>query len=109
MAKLYISEFANIVAQQGTTKAESLAAQPAITDQTVSIGAGSLQSNPFNAKTNMILVTSDSVCSIVIGAASLNSGAGPTATASNLRIPANVAPIAFAVVPGQILAVITNS
>ena len=100
MAKLYISEFPHGVSSDGTTKPEFLP-QPSLVDQVVVIGAGSLQSNPFSANTKFVLLEADIVCSILFGA-------NPTVTANNMRLAAGV-PIIFGVIPGQVVATITNS
>lgn len=99
MAVLYISEFAGLAAVRGAQA--SIGAQPSLVDQTVAIGAGSAQSKAFGPTTNMVLICADAVCSVLFGA-------NPTATAVNMRIPANF-PMYFAVSPGQKVAVITNT
>jgi hypothetical protein len=99
MSTLYISEFKSL-GSIGTHNVNA-APMPPLVEQTVAIGAGSLQSNAFGANTQVIRVCADSVCSIEIGA-------NPTATATTARIPANV-PEYFAVQPGQKLAVIQNT
>lgn len=101
MATLYISEFRNGTSFIGTSQAQILP-QPAIVDQTVAIGMASAQSSAFDAFTRAVMITTDAICSIVFGD-------DPTATAGNLRLPANGPPVIFAVAPGQKLAVITNS
>lgn len=101
MATLYISEFRKGSSSIGTEHVPVLP-QPAITDQTVVIGAGSLQSAAFNAATRAIMISCDAVCSILIGD-------NPVAAATNFRLPANVPPLEFGVQPGQKIAVITNS
>ena len=106
MAVLFISEFANLAATSG--RDTNVFPMPPVAEQTVAIGASSAQSSAFSAVTNFIRVCADAVCSIEIGASSLNSGTGPAATATKMRIPANV-PEYFAVRPGQILAVIQNT
>lgn len=99
MAVLYISEFANMAGVG--SRPVNVAPMPPLVEQTVAIGAGSVQSNAFSATTQIIRVCADAVCSIVIGA-------NPTATATTMRLAANV-PEYFAVQPGQKLAVITNT
>lgn len=100
MAYLYISEFPNGVSSIGTTK-PGIPPQPSLADQQVGVGMTSAQSNAFNAKTNCILITADTVCSFAIGA-------NPVATAQNMRLAAGTY-LLFGVIPGQKLAVITNS
>lgn len=100
MASLYISEFPHGVSSDGTMKPEFLP-QPSIADQKLTIGATSVQSAPFNVNTRFVLLQADAVCSVAFGA-------NPTATAGNMRIPVGVF-IIFGVIPGQVLAQITNS
>lgn len=99
MATLYISEFANMAGVG--SRFVNTAPMPPLVEQTVAIGGASTQSNAFSATTQVIRVCADSVCSIEIG---LN----PTATATKARLPANVTEY-FAVLPGQVLAVIQNT
>lgn len=100
MATLYVTEFAQSVAMNGSQVGQ-VRALPPLAEQTVAIGAGSVQSNAFNAATNCIRVISDAVCSVEVGA-------NPTAIATTMRLAANV-PEYFAVNPGQKIAVITNT
>jgi hypothetical protein len=100
MTTLYISEFEEPVTTSGTLVGVQLP-QPAITDQTVPIGSSSAASAAFSAKTKAVLLSTDAICSIAFGAS-------PTATAANLRLPANTV-ISFGVVPGQKVAVISNT
>jgi hypothetical protein len=104
VAKLYITEFQNMAAVG--SRFVNVPAMPPVAEQTVAIGAGSVQSNPFNAATAIIRVEADSVCSIEIGP---TASGGPVATANTMRIPASAPGEYFAVQPGQVLAVITNS
>jgi hypothetical protein len=99
MSTVYISEFANMAGVG--TRFVNVAPMPPLVEQTVAISGSSTQSNAFGATTQIIRVVADAVCSIKIGA-------NPTVTAASARIPANV-PEYFAVIPGQIIAVITNS
>lgn len=96
MTTLYISEFANIGAV-GPNYVPILG-QPAIADQTIAIGAASVASNAFNAKTNIVLLSSDTACCIKFGTT-------PTAATTNFRLPANVT-LPFTVIPGSKVAVI---
>jgi hypothetical protein len=100
MAKLYISEFPHGTSSDGTEKPADLP-QPSLVDQVVVIGAGSLQSAPFSMNTRFVLLQADVVCSIAFGA-------NPTATANNMRLAAGV-PIIFGVIPGHVVATITNT
>ena len=101
MYVLYISEYNRVFHVDSGNRPLLMAREPAITDQTVTIGAGSLQSNAFNANTNFVRIEADAVCSILFGS-------NPTAAATNKRISAGV-PEYFGVIPGQKVAVITNS
>lgn len=95
MAVLYISEYANTGGFSG------VGTEPAITDQTVAIAAGSAQSNAFRANTNLVRLHTDAICSVLFGS-------NPTATATNKRLPAGAVEY-FYVAPGQKVAVITNT
>ena len=99
MATLYIAEFVSI-GGTGNFPIQSPLAPP-VAEQTVSIGATSAQSAVFNANTNFVRLATDSACSVEFGA-------NPTATAAKMRLPANQTEY-FAVMPGQKVAVITNS
>jgi len=99
MATLYISEFKSF-ASIGAQPTQVLP-QPSVTDQTVAIGASSTQSSAFNAEPNVVLLSTDAICSVAFGA-------NPTAAATNMRLPANTS-VTFAVIPGQRVAVITNT
>lgn len=99
MATFYISEYPGLAAI-GTT-ISAIPPEPSIVDQAIAIGATSVQSNAFSTTTRLILLSSDTACSILFGA-------DPVATVVNKRIPANV-PMGFAVVPGQKVAVIANT
>lgn len=100
MAKLYVTEFKDIGGFGNFPIAS--AAMPPIADQTpVVIGAGSLQSAQFNPKTTFVRIHTDAICSIAFGA-------NPTATANSARMAANTTEY-FAIVPGQVVAVIQNT
>jgi len=97
MAKLYIAEF-----ERPRNQWVNIANAPPILEQTpVVIGAGSLQSAAFNAKTAMIRVATDAICSISIGA-------NPTATVNTMRMAADQVEY-FSVQPNQQIAVIANT
>jgi hypothetical protein len=103
MAFLYIAEFQGIGAPTGNVVQSPQV--PPITEQRVAIGGGSLASNPFNVKTQIIRINTDAICSIAFGSAA---GSTPTAAATTMRLAANQTEY-FSVYPGQIVAVITNS
>jgi hypothetical protein len=97
MAKLYIAEF-----ERPRNQWVNIANAPPIIEQTpVVIGAGSLQSSAFNAKTAMIRVATDAICSIAIGT-------NPTATVNTMRLAADQVEY-FSVQPNQQIAVIANT
>lgn len=100
MATLYIAEFANIAGIG--TQDPPIVGLPPIAEQTVAIGATTAASSPFNTATRIIRVTTDSVCSIKVGAPT------PTAAITNARLAANSVEY-FAVPPGYEVAVIANT
>lgn len=99
MATLYIAEFRG-QAYLGT-QAPQVVGVPPLVEQTLAIGASSVQSNAFSADTNIIQLSTDSVCSVAFGP-------NPTASATNMRLAANETRY-FVVSPLQKVAVITNS
>jgi len=100
MATLYVTEFQYVGWQRDAV--QLALAPPTVASNNVVIGAGSLQSNPFNAHTNLIRVHCDTVCSILIGA-------NPTATAQqDARMAANQTEYFF-VAPGHRIAVIATT
>lgn len=103
MSTLYITEHARQGRDSGGYVIQGVPEYPALAEQVVTVGAGSVQSAAFNVSTALIVLTSDVVCSVAISA-------NPTATATNRRIPANV-PVEIAVPPGSglKLAAITNT
>lgn len=80
MAVLYISEYEHTGSRP--TDTTTIAAEPAVTDQTVAIGGSSTASSAFNANTNYVRIHTDAICSIQFGTA-------PTATATTKRLAAN--------------------
>lgn len=100
MAVVFITEYADIVSTiRGAT---AIPVDPPLAEQTVAIGAGSLQSAAFNAATKFVRIHTDAICSINCNAAN------PTATATNGRFAANQTEFR-GVSPGNKLAVITNT
>jgi hypothetical protein len=99
MATLYIAEYAAL-AGTGNYPVQSPFTPP-IAEQTVAIGASSAQSAAFNKNTNFVRLHTDAICSVAFGA-------NPTATTSNARLAANQTEF-FGVVPGQLVATITNT
>jgi hypothetical protein len=101
MAVLYITEFDTTKIIEGAGAPGIITDEPPLAEQTVAIGAGSVQSAAFNAGTQMIRVHTDAVCSIAIGT-------NPTASATTRRLAANQTEY-YGVMAGQKLAVIQNT
>lgn len=107
MAILYIREYVGVgMVGNATGQGQAFVAapapvEPALADQTVAIGGSSASSVAFNAKTNLVRLHTDAICSIAFGAS-------PTASATTARMAANQTEY-FVVLPGQKVAVITNS
>lgn len=99
MAVLYIAEYTHFPVRQGNVV--QAPNDPPVAEQTVAIGAGSVQSAAFNAKTRVLRIHTDAICSILIGP-------DPTATAAKARLAANQTEYRV-VQPGDKLAVITNT
>lgn len=102
MAVLFITEFSNrgIDMNGAATHVQSV---PEKANQVVAIGAASVQSAAMNAKTSMVRLCADAPCSVQFGT-------NPTATATMMRLPANV-PEYLAIPAGKNykIAVITNT
>lgn len=99
MAKLYISEYRTIagVGPNGAPMGQ----EPSLDQAPITVSGSSVTSLAFTASTHVIRVETDTTCSIVIGTT-------PVATTSNKRLAANT-PEYFGVVPGMLLAVISNT
>lgn len=100
MATLYISEYSEASFGQ-VARGLPIASEPPITEQTVSLSGTSAQSAAFNAKTKVIRVHTDAICSVLVGA-------DPTATTAKKRLPIDHTEY-FAVQPGDKIAGITNT
>ncbi len=100
MAVLYVSEYARQVRDLAGYLIPT-PEEPALAQQQVVVGGGSLSSSAFNASTTFIMVHTDVICHIAIGAA-------PTATSSFMRMAANQT-LFFGVTPGHVIATITGS
>jgi hypothetical protein len=97
MATLYVAEF-----ERPRNQWVDIANAPPLAEQTITISGASTQvTNKFNAKTAMIRVHTDSICSIAIGS-------NPTANTTNMRLPANAIEY-FSVSPNMLIAAITNT
>lgn len=102
MAFIYITEYVNAPPiQNGQMLA--VGAEPAIAEQRVAIGGASASSAAFNAKTKFVRIHTDAICSIKFGASG-----STTAVATEKRMAANTTEF-FGVVPGQVVANITNT
>lgn len=80
MAKLYITEYADITNAKGGYV--QCGEEPAVTEQVVNITGVSAQSAAFNAKTRYVRLHTDIICSIKFGSS-------PTATTSSARMAEN--------------------
>lgn len=98
MSKLYVTEFAEPTIRSG--RAFPVAHMPALAEQVVTYTT-STASDAFNAKTTLIRVHTDSICSIAIGAS-------PTATTSTARMAAGTTEY-FRVTPGEKIAAVDNT
>jgi hypothetical protein len=99
MAKLYITEFE--LPPQYAGGALYVTQMPPLAEQTITITGTSQSSSSFGQYTRIIAVHTDSTCSISI---SLN----PVATVNKKRLYANTTEY-FGVLPGQKIAVISNT
>lgn len=98
MAFLYITEYQKY---SGSGTNFQAALEPEQANQRVVNTGATTQSTAFGKNTYLIRVHADSICSIEVGA-------NPTATTSSKRLAANQTEY-FAVLPGQVLAVILNT
>lgn len=96
MATLYISEF-YLTADAG----EQVARQPALTNQTVAITGGHLESSAFTGDTKLVRLQPDAICSVSIGAS-------PAAATTSMRMAADQTEY-FEVTPGHKVSVISNT
>lgn len=99
MAKVFITEHVRPTMYAGNLL--PVASMPPVATQVVAIGGSSAQSAAFNAKTKMVCLHADAICSVEFGDS-------PTATANSRRLAANSTEY-FEVFPGQKVAVITNT
>ena len=107
MATLYVAEFAGVAnvgapsaGNASTTGFSHIGGTPPLAEQTLSIGVSSVASAAFNAKTRMVRLHCDAVCSVAFSKS-------PTASATNARLAANQTEY-FGVSPGSKVAVIVN-
>lgn len=98
MTTLYITEYLDI---DGTRQVPR---EPPLAKQTLSNAGAAVASNPFDARTTVIRLHTDTVCSVVIGQA----GSSPVATTTDGRMAANQTEYR-GVMGGQVLSVILNT
>lgn len=97
MTTLYVAEF-----ERNRNQWVQIANMPPLAEQTIAISGSSTQAtNAFNAKTALIRVETDTICSIAIGA-------NPTAATTNMRMAADQVEY-FSVQPNHKIAVILNT
>jgi hypothetical protein len=104
MASLYITEFARTGVDLNGRNGRTIAEQVPLAEQKIAIGAGSVQSSAFNAKTRLIRLHADAICSVAFGV-------NPAASATNERMTAGQTEY-FTVdgsAPVQKVATITNT
>lgn len=103
MTTLYIAEYSDVPSAYVAIDMQAVR-DPPIAEQTVAIGASAAPSAAFNARTRIVRLHTDSVCSILIGPA------GTVAAATNQRMAANQTEYKL-VVPnaGHIVSVIVNT
>lgn len=99
MAFIYITEHTHSRIVQG--QLVPVVSMPPLATQRVANAGATTQSSAFNAKTVLVAVHSDSICSVEFG---LN----PTATTSSRRLAANSTEY-FQVEPGHRVAAILNT
>lgn len=100
MASIYITEYRRM-ALDGISRIIPTGMEPSLATQKVTIGASSTQSAVFNKDTSFVMINADAACSVAFGD-------NPTADATKTRIPAD-GTLFFGVIPGQRVAVITNT
>lgn len=103
MAKIYIMEHTQPSAYQGGLL--PVVRMPPLATQTVAIGGSTTASAAFNAKTKMVAIHTDAICSIEFSA---TPGAATAATTSSKRMAANTTEY-FEVAPGDKVSCITNT
>ncbi len=98
MATLYIWEFSEVMVRNGSHIPQT----PGIVQQVpIPVDTGSTVSARFNTATSFVLVTSDIICQIDIGA-------NPSATLFKFRLPPSVV-LPFGVNPGDSIAVTSGA
>ncbi|MEY4762377.1 MAG: hypothetical protein RLZZ200_2233, partial [Pseudomonadota bacterium] len=82
MASVYVTEYATMGREWAGGGQIPSAQEPAIAQQKVAIGGGSVQSSAFNGATRVVRIHTDAICSIAFGP-------DPTASSSTKRLAAN--------------------
>lgn len=99
MAFAYISQYENMPVITG--RAVAVGDEPALAEERVAIGGGSLQSTVFLARTRFVRLHTDAICAYKFG---LN----PTADVTKTRLAANSTEF-FGTKEGQRVAIITST
>lgn len=76
---LYVTEYSDF----GQNNFGPVPREPAIANQLITVTNSSVSSATFNAETRLIRICADTSCAYAFGVA-------PTATATSIRLPANV-------------------
>jgi len=100
MALLYISEYADSGFISG---AVAVGKEPSTGNQTIVVGAGSLQSTAFKSNTRLVRIHNDST-----SPCAYRFGTNPTAVVGDARMAANQTEY-FQVMPGDKVAVIATT
>ena len=99
MAKLYISEYDDINVRQGVLT--PIVVEPALVEQTPVVIGSETDSAAFSARTRIVRLHADAICSVLFGAS-------PTATTNSKRLAADQTEY-FRVNPGDKVSVIANT
>lgn len=81
-SKLYVTEYASIATVQVGGALAQVPAEPALVEQVIDYSGGHAEASAFNAKTTLVRIHTDSICSVSFGTA-------PVATTSMGRMAAN--------------------
>lgn len=104
MARLYITEFAEMPQLNSAGVIPQCPVAPGIAEQSVAIGGGSVASAAFNQGTKFVMLNSDAVCSLAWS----SDGTPATAVATAQRMSANETRF-YGVHPGGKVSVIANT
>ena len=90
MAILYITELLDL-GKSHSAGAGQMAKLPAMAEQTIAIGAASVQSSQLNINTRFVRLCSDVACAVAVGPNPTAAVAAGTGTAlGTMRLPANI-------------------